>query len=92
MYLVNAYNIDWWGNGYFSVNEKGHVTVNPTKSEQTSVNQVIDLSELVNERLEKDKNFPRCSVSRKFCKADFMILTKPLKMPVKSMVTLKTTS
>lgn len=48
---MNAYNIDWWGNGYFSVNEKGHVTVNPTKSEQTSVNQVIDLSELVNERL-----------------------------------------
>ena len=34
---MNAYNIDWWGNGYFSVNEKGHVTVNPTKSEQTSV-------------------------------------------------------
>lgn len=92
MYLVNAYNIDWWGNGYFSVNEKGHVTVNPTKSEQTSVNQVINLSELVNERLEKVKNFPRCSVSRKFCKADFMILTKPLKMLVKSMVTLKTTS
>lgn len=89
---MNAYNIDWWGNGYFSVNEKGHVTVNPTKSEQTSVNQVIDLSELVNERLEKGQNFPRCSVSRKFCKADFMILTKPLKMPVKSMVTLKTTS
>ena len=45
---MNAYNIDWWGNGYFSVNEKGHVTVNPTKSELTSVNQVIDLSELVN--------------------------------------------
>lgn len=89
---MNAYNIDWWGNGYFSVNEKGHVTVNPTKSEQTSVNQVIDLSKLVNERLEKVKNFPRCSVSRKFCKADFMILTKPLKMLVKSMVTLKTTS
>jgi arginine decarboxylase len=55
---VNAYNIDWWGNGYFSVNEKGHVTVNPTKSEQTSVNQVIDLSELVNERLEKGQKLP----------------------------------
>lgn len=55
---MNAYNIDWWGNGYFSVNEKGHVTVNPTKSEQTSVNQVIDLSELVNERLEKGQKLP----------------------------------
>lgn len=55
---MNAYNIDWWGNGYFSVNEKGHVTVNPTKSEQTSVNQVIDLSELVNERLEKGPKLP----------------------------------
>lgn len=46
------------GNSYFSVNEKGHVTVNPTKSEQTSVNQVIDLSELVNERLEKGQKLP----------------------------------
>lgn len=55
---MNAYNIDWWGNGYFSVNEKGHVTVNPKKSEQTSVNQVIDLSELVNERLEKGQKLP----------------------------------
>ena len=26
---MSGFNIDWWGNHYFSVNDKGHVEVCP---------------------------------------------------------------
>ena len=28
------YNIEGWGNGYFDINEKGHVVVRPDKDER----------------------------------------------------------
>jgi arginine decarboxylase len=31
------YNVDGWGIGYFGVNEKGHVTVHPTKEESRAI-------------------------------------------------------
>ena len=37
------YNINGWGNGYFSINEKGHVQVTPYKQLGGSV----DLSDLM---------------------------------------------
>jgi arginine decarboxylase len=39
---LELYNVDGWGVGYFGINEKGHVTVHPTKEEGRS----LDLFEL----------------------------------------------
>lgn len=48
------YNINGWGNGYFSVNEKGHVQVTPRKQAGYSV----DLSELMRELYLRDVAAP----------------------------------
>ncbi len=48
------YNINGWGNGYFSVNEKGHVQVTPRKQGGNSV----DLSELMRELYLRDVSAP----------------------------------
>ena len=48
------YNINGWGNGYFSVNEKGHVQVTPRKD----ASQSVDLSELMRELYLRDVSSP----------------------------------
>ncbi len=48
------YNINGWGNGYFSINEKGHVQVTPYKQLGGSV----DLSDLMRELYLKDVSSP----------------------------------
>ncbi len=42
---IDAYNIRLWGKGYFGINKSGHVTVQPTKRADLS----IDLKELVDQ-------------------------------------------
>ena len=53
--LVNAYNISWWGNKYFDVNDEGHIIVrpNPDNSQTT-----IDLAKLVKDRANKGQRLP----------------------------------
>ncbi|KUL05876.1 MAG: Biosynthetic arginine decarboxylase, partial [Proteiniphilum sp. 51_7] len=48
------YNINGWGNSYFSINEKGHVQVTPNKKEGGSV----DLSDLMRELYLRDVSSP----------------------------------
>ncbi len=48
------YNIDGWGNGYFSINDKGNVQVSPRKSKGSSV----DLNELMRELYLRDVSAP----------------------------------
>ena len=48
------YNINGWGNGYFSINEKGHVQVTPRKQGGNSV----DLSDLMRELYLRDVAAP----------------------------------
>lgn len=48
------YNINGWGNGYFSINEKGHVQVTPRKQGGKSV----DLSDLMKELYLRDVAAP----------------------------------
>jgi len=48
------YNIDGWGNGYFSINEKGNVQVSPRKKPGGSV----DLNELMRELYLRDVSAP----------------------------------
>jgi arginine decarboxylase len=42
---VETYGIRNWGKGYFSINEKGHVVVHPTKADRPA----IDLKELIDQ-------------------------------------------
>ena len=48
------YNIDGWGNGYFSINEKGNVQVTPRKSSGGAV----DLNDLMRELYLRDVSAP----------------------------------
>ena len=48
------YNINGWGNGYFSINEKGHVQVTPHKQ----LGGAVDLSDLMRELYLKDVSSP----------------------------------
>ena len=48
------YNINGWGNGYFSINEKGNVQVSPRKKGSNS----IDLNELMRELYLRDVSAP----------------------------------
>ncbi|MBN1185747.1 MAG: biosynthetic arginine decarboxylase [Bacteroidales bacterium] len=50
---AELYNIDGWGIGYFSINDKGNVVVSPKRKE---VN--VDLKELVDELQLRDVNTP----------------------------------
>ena len=51
---MSTYNIDAWGNGYFSVNGAGNVVVRPLKEAGGS----IDLLEVVQEARERGLGFP----------------------------------
>jgi arginine decarboxylase len=42
---AETYGIQHWGKGYFGINERGHVTVHPTKADRPS----LDLKELVDQ-------------------------------------------
>ena len=51
---ISLYNIDRWGSGYFTINERGHISVLPTQNPATP----IDLKELVDEAQQRGLSFP----------------------------------
>lgn len=51
---IALYNVDRWGGGYFGVNKKGHVVVQPTGSG----GHKIDLMEVVEEARSRKLHFP----------------------------------
>ena len=51
---VSTYNVDAWGNGYFSINSAGNVVVRPLQEAGGS----IDLLEVVQEARERGLGFP----------------------------------
>lgn len=51
---ISLYNIDRWGSGYFTINERGHITVLPTQDPGTP----IDLTELLAEAQQRGLTFP----------------------------------
>jgi arginine decarboxylase len=51
---ISLYNVDRWGSGYFSINNKGNVVVLPNRSDD----QKIDLMEIVAEAKERKLDFP----------------------------------
>ena len=50
---AELYNINGWGLDYFSINEKGHITVTPKKNEAE-----VDLKELMDELILRDVEAP----------------------------------
>jgi len=50
---AELYNINGWGLDYFSINEKGHITVTPKKDEAA-----VDLKELMDELILRDLEAP----------------------------------
>lgn len=52
---MNAYNIDWWGNGYFRTNKEGHIEVCP---DPDNPNAAVDLQELVASRVKSGQRLP----------------------------------
>ncbi|MEI7776507.1 MAG: biosynthetic arginine decarboxylase, partial [Verrucomicrobiota bacterium] len=51
---ISLSNIDRWGSGYFTINERGHISVLPTQNPATP----IDLKELVDEAQQRGLSFP----------------------------------
>ena len=51
---ISLYNIDRWGTGYFSINDRGNIQVQPTLDEKTP----IDLMEVIGEAKEQGLRFP----------------------------------
>jgi len=49
-----ALRINQWGQGYFSINDEGHVAVHPTQDP----NLKIDLKKLIDELRERDIQLP----------------------------------
>jgi arginine decarboxylase len=51
---ISLYNVDRWGEGYFTVNRKGNIVVLPNRSNE----QKIDLMEIVAEAKKRKLGFP----------------------------------
>jgi arginine decarboxylase len=51
---ISLYNIDRWGSGYFTINEKGNIQIQPTRSATAK----IDLMDVIADAKERGLNFP----------------------------------
>ncbi|MBV9657812.1 MAG: biosynthetic arginine decarboxylase [Verrucomicrobia bacterium] len=60
---VSTYNVDRWGSGYFSINNRGHIQVTPLPASSQSEGAApatIDLMDVVAEAREQGLTFPLC--------------------------------
>jgi len=51
---ISLYNIDRWGTGYFTVNAKGHIQIQPTRN----ADAVIDIMDVIEDAKAQGLNFP----------------------------------
>jgi arginine decarboxylase len=51
---ISLYNIDRWGSGYFTINAKGHIQVQPTRKPEAA----IDIVEVIEDAKEQGLKFP----------------------------------
>ena len=51
---ISLYNIDRWGSGYFTINEKGNIQVQPTRNAAAK----IDVMDVIEEAKAQGLNFP----------------------------------
>src|SRR3979411_1713802 len=50
---ISLYNIDRWGTGYFSINERGNIQIQPTRDKAS-----IDIMELIEGAKQRGLTFP----------------------------------
>ncbi|MFP1592029.1 hypothetical protein ACLB1M_22830 [Escherichia coli] len=60
--MLRTYNIAWWGNNYYDVNELGHISVCPDPDVPEAR---VDLAQLVKTREAQGQRLPDCSVSHR---------------------------
>jgi arginine decarboxylase len=51
---ISLYNIDRWGTGYFTINERGNISILPTQE----TGKAIDIVEVIDEAKERGLTFP----------------------------------
>jgi arginine decarboxylase len=51
---LDTYEVNFWGKGYFGINDRGHVTVHPNKRPE----QAIDLKDLIDQLQERGIQLP----------------------------------
>lgn len=82
--MLKTYNIAWWGNNYYDVNELGHISVcpNPDKPEVR-----VDLAKLVKGVKLRGSVCRRCFVFRRSCNIACAQSTKRSAVPVNRLAT-----
>ena len=69
--MLRTYNIAWWGNNYYDVNELGHISVCPDPDVPEAR---VDLAQLVKTREAQGQRL-HCSVSHRSCSIVCVLLT-----------------
>lgn len=87
--MLRTYNIAWWGNNYYDVNELGHISVCPDPDVPEAR---VDLAELVKAREAQGQRLRRCSASRRSCSTACARSTPPSNARVNRMAITAITS
>ena len=70
--MLRTYNIAWWGNNYYDVNELGHISVCPDPDVPEAR---VDLAKLVKPVKRRVSACLHCSASRRSCNIACVLLT-----------------
>lgn len=70
--MLRTYNIAWWGNNYYDVNELGHISVCPDPDVPEAR---VDLAQLVKTREAQGQRLPHCLFPHRSCSTVCVPLT-----------------
>lgn len=87
--MLRTYNIAWWGNNYYDVNELGHISVCPDPDVPEAR---VDLAKLVKAREAQGQRLPALFASRRSCNTACAPLTPRSNARVSRTATTVTTS
>lgn len=87
--MLRTYNIAWWGNNYYDVNELGHISVCPDPDVPEAR---VDLAKLVKAREAQGQRLPALFCFRRSCNTVCVQLTRRLSVRVNLTVITATTS
>ena len=76
---ISTYNIDNWGDKYFSINSKGNISIAPEKKSE----KIIDLLNLVEELKSREINTPLIIT---LCIFNFWVVTWQVIIKIKDIV------
>lgn len=87
--MLRTYNIAWWGNNYYDVNELGHISVCPDPDVPEAR---VDLAELVKAREAQGQRLPALFCFRRSCSTACARSTPPSNARVNRMAITAITS